>query len=244
VNNNFLIFIHIPKSGGTTLRSIVDRQFSQGEVVLCYAEGEQYEQFLKQLPSMTSRNPKIKCIYGHLYFGMHNYVEKPSTYITMLRNPIEQVISNYYHIKMWSHPLHHEANQMSLDEFCEKYKKYNFQTRLLSGINDFPNLNIAKQNLKKYFSIVGVTEMFCESAFLMKKELNWSNISYQKLNINRHRPIKENLPQNVVNLIEMKSQLDIELYAYAKQLLEERINSLDSESKKQLEIFKRNYNKA
>jgi hypothetical protein len=176
---------------------------------------------------------KIKCLQGHACFGqVHPLFNKSYTYITILRNPIERIISLYCR--------HGGAKNMTLKQFVTD-KNFQFatestQTRYTSAVNP-PNLKKAKENLNKYFTVVGITDMFDESIFLMKKNLSWGKIDYTKKNITSNRPTQEEIPEEVINIIKEKNSLDIKLYNYAKNNLKNQIRALDSKSKQELDKF-------
>src|SRR4030095_15973884 len=122
---------------------------------------------------------------GHLYFGAHAFLSQPCTYLTMLRDPVDRVISHYNYVRHQpSHYLYHEACRMSLRdyvEFCGRQEPNNDQTRLLAGERNVPNfgqcseemLNIAKRNLADHFAVVGLTEEFDRSLIIMKRVFKW-----------------------------------------------------------------------
>ncbi|NGY80954.1 sulfotransferase family 2 domain-containing protein [Bacillus megaterium] len=221
-----LIYLHIPKTGGTTLTQIICNQYKNN-----------YHHYPGDVFSYNERMSLADTLCGHLPFGAHSYIPRPFTYITLLRNPIEQVISWFYF--RYKSP-HYDPFEGDFEKYIgdEQFNSttVNLQTRFLCG-KDEPSLETAKNNLMKYFSIVGVTELFDESIFLMKKELGWRNINYKKQNVNYNRP-QQNFPQSVINKVIKKNEIDIQLYEFAKKMLEERINSLDSKSQHQLSIFK------
>jgi hypothetical protein len=100
---------------------------------------------------------------GHFPFGIHQLLPKPSTYLTVLRDPINRVVSLYYHaLKYSNNPLHERlvAERIGLKEFVSDIackEAHNDQTRRLSGLNpDFGRcsgemLEIAKENLRVHF---------------------------------------------------------------------------------------------
>ena len=115
---------------------------------------------------------------------------------------------------------------MSLKEFAETWVD-NDQTRLLAGKYGAPNsetcsydelLSIAKENLAKYFAVVGITEEFDRSLILMKRILGWRNPFYMRRNVTRARPRKREISQETLRAIEANNKLDLELYRYAKKL--------------------------
>ncbi|TFJ91325.1 sulfotransferase family 2 domain-containing protein [Lentibacillus salicampi] len=214
-NENLLVFMHIPKTGGTTLNTIINNQYDN--IVI----DEHNTMNLKHAE-------KANAYMGHFYFGIHDHISRPCTYITFMRDSIERMISLYYYIKETDfHPNHAEINTMSFNQFinAEKYDFLsNLQTRYFCA-GQTPNLEQAKDVMNKHFSVVGITEMFDESLALMKHRLEWDNIHYQKLNVSQHRPSKNDLPTDTISEIKQKNSLDIALYKYAKERL---INELDA----------------
>src|SRR5690625_6291801 len=98
--------MHIPKTGGTTLSSIIQNQYNKNVVLT-----EHVDMKIKEIEKSNS-------LMGHFYFGIHHEFSKPCTYITMMRDPIELIISLYFYIKKTElHPDHTTVNKMSLDEF-------------------------------------------------------------------------------------------------------------------------------
>ncbi|WP_240452177.1 sulfotransferase family 2 domain-containing protein [Virgibacillus sp. YIM 98842] len=213
--DNLLIFMHIPKTGGTTLSSIIQKQYNRNVV----------------LTGNTDMNvkdiEKSNSLMGHFYFGIHHQFSKPCTYITMMRNPVEQVISLYFYIKETElHPYHNEVNKKSFTEFInsKEYDFSNLQTRYFCG-GSSPDLAQAKETINKHFSVVGIAEMFDDSLSLMKHRLGWNNIEYHKENVNKNRPFKKEIPANYFSNIIQNNTLDLELYKYAKEKL---INEIDA----------------
>ncbi|KXS41809.1 MULTISPECIES: sulfotransferase family 2 domain-containing protein [unclassified Candidatus Frackibacter] len=235
--NKLLIFLHIPKTGGVTLRRIIDKQYSLDEV----HEGSEQG----MINRLKRDEDKLKCIQGHMKFGIHTHCSKPYTYITMLREPIERVISVYYFIRRRpQNKWYDDVKNISLKEFVSKDEFWqnntNIQTFLLAGgerpnkITDLFNLNNlsqAKKNLNKYFSVVGITEMFDESLVLMKQELGWDDISYTRKNVSKNRLAKGEVEKEIIEIIRERNRLDIELYEYVKINLIKRIESLNVKDK-------------
>ncbi|SDC82643.1 MULTISPECIES: sulfotransferase family 2 domain-containing protein [unclassified Candidatus Frackibacter] len=240
--NRLLIFMHMPKTAGTTLGQIFRKQYANQ---VC-GGGAQKDTIGKLSALSDAEINKLKCIWGHIPFGIHNYFKRPYIYITMLRDPVERIISMYYY-------LYHNTkikwiNGLSFKEFLSikslKPKIENLQTRFLSwesriinykrtekNLTSFmldsnqgePNLERAKKNINDYFAIVGITELFDESISLIKRELGWDDIDYTKKNVNSNRPAKDQLPVEIISMIKEKNKLDIELYDYAKKKLEDNL---------------------
>ncbi|SDN60276.1 Sulfotransferase family protein [Paenibacillus sp. yr247] len=252
-----ILFIHIDKTAGQTLTKIIEDQYHISEVyklkkpftletllneiskakaskIGCYFE--HLEAYLNQVPKGDTN---INCIYGHIYFGAHRFLNKPYTYITMLREPIDRVISHYYYLQ----GKNHFKTNTSFEDFISDNLNRNVQTQYISGQftpKDTPDIQKAKENIDKYFSIVGITEMFDESLFLMKKQFGWQDINYSKKNVTVNRPSRDQLSKEIIDLVKRHNELDIELYDYARNMLEQKIHTLDDQSKQELHFFIQN----
>jgi hypothetical protein len=235
--NKVLIFMHIPKTGGLTLRNIIDRQYKKTEILLHSRTAPPKRKLKKRDFS------RIKCVYGHNRFGQHEEIPVPSTYITILRDPVSRVISTYYFIlARKQNRMHHKIKNISLEEFVRSNDPdlmipvSNHQTRYLSG-ESIPDLQKAKENIENHFSLVGITEMFDESIFLMKQELGWKNIFYTKQNVSTNRPKRDQISKDTLEIIKSKNDQDYELYDYAKQLLQDKLDGLNKQSMNQLKSY-------
>ncbi|WP_264740339.1 sulfotransferase family protein [Cytobacillus firmus] len=228
---SLLIFLHIPKTGGTTLSTIISNQ---------YKENEFKKTKLQELQKFTEEDlGRLKCIAGHGYFGVHEYFNRSCSYFTMVRDPVDRVLSNYYFIKRRKdHRDHNKLGNVSLKEFVRDFqdRTFNHQTKRLSGPG-VPSLEAAKENLERHFTIVGVTDEFDESLFLMKKEFNWSDISYEIKNSTENRPSIAEVPKDIINYIKEMNQLDIALYQWVKKKHQKKIQNLSGKLKKELNHF-------
>ncbi|HEY0080868.1 MAG TPA: polyhydroxyalkanoic acid system family protein [Pyrinomonadaceae bacterium] len=246
-----VLFLHIPKAGGQTLGEFVYNQCraeESGEDALLKA-GVAYLTygFLKEpdlsvpahVRSLLQRRD-LRAVIGHFWFGLHEHVARPSNYITLLRNPLERVVSLYYYAKL--------SETMSMEEFVTSppFKEVdNDQTRRIAG--DDPEiggctsetLRKAKENLRKHFAVVGLTERFDETLVLLKRRLGWTRevLSYPR-NVNPHRMPTASLPQAVVDAARRRNELDFELWQYASALMDEAIAAEGEAFRSELERYR------
>ena len=251
-----LIFFHIAKTAGFTLDMIIRRQFPQDSIYSINpgANLNSVDEF-KSLP--TERGAKTRYLHAHLVpFGIHELLPQPPIYITLLRNPVERVISRYFHVlRDPNNPLHHAAKNLSLQDFVTSgvlsADGQNGQTRVISGVRGIDwvtasgplshdILEIAKTNLREHFLLIGISERFDESLILLKRALGWrtKDILYVKQNVGRNRPPIDEIDNDTLKLIERYNELDIELYAWAKQIFEEQICQQDSSFRSELQTFR------
>ncbi|MED4080651.1 sulfotransferase family 2 domain-containing protein [Halalkalibacterium halodurans] len=233
-NLETVLFLHIPKTGGLTLRGIIEDQYAKDERL----------KYPRLQPARFHSLPKrkltsLRCVYGHFGYGIHSTLHQPFTYITILRDPVERVISTYYFVlQNPQNRLHHQVKQMSFEQFVASDLPVvsNHQTRLISG-KPIPHLALAKKHLNQHFSIVGITDMYAQSIFLMSQRFGWKNVQYTKKNKTKHRLKQEDFSQETIATIRKRNELDLALYDYAKDRLQRQLHSLDSVSERELEQF-------
>jgi hypothetical protein len=122
----------------------------------------------------------------------------------------------------------------------------NMQTRLLSGVwtdlgfgeCDEETLTLAKQNLRERFCVVGLTERFDETLLLLKRALGWRNVNYVRHNVTRGRPRRTSVDAETLSVLQASNQLDIQLYAYAKTLLADKIRAQGPSFSRELMAFR------
>jgi len=230
--NETIIFLHIGKTAGSTLRPVLKRQFPRGQAITIRARRRPREETLTdfaQLPVAERVRPRL--IMGHTVFGLHELVPRPSTYITMVRHPVRLAVSQYrYVLRTPGHRHHHQVQGMSLEDYVQSgiaIEMDNSQTRAIAGDVGTPfgectaeMLDTARRNLAEHFSWVGVTERFDESMVLLRRTFGWSDVRYMSANVARRatQPAESDLA-----LIEERNSLDMALYDEACGAFERRI---------------------
>jgi hypothetical protein len=258
VSNQFsTIFVHIPKTAGTTLRAIIESHYPEDQICSIYQGNFIYlgrEDFQK-IPAEEKKKFQIFC--GHFEFGLHSHLPQPCKYITVLRDPVERIISLYHHHLNKNHfrtdknaviiQSQLKSGELSLADFVASgmsLQTDNWQTRFLSG--DLPEfgqctremLENAKANLREHFLVTGITERFDESVLLMQKALSWSPPYYVSKNISSDRSQKEELDPSTLDAIMRYNDLDAELYSFAEELLDEQFDMQGADFKNELADFK------
>jgi len=231
--NPTVIYVHIPKTAGTTFYSILDRNFESAGTYL-YRLTEGTEQ-LTNLPA--DQRDRLQLIRGHLPYGIHRCLSQPVEYITILREPIERTISHYYYVLRNPTHRHYQrvvSEKMGIREYvlgCLIKELDNGQVRLISG-DGFQApfgkcgrelLDQAKHNLQHSFSVVGLTERFDETVLLMARRFGWKKTHYVRQNVTDKRPAREQLDSETLDAVKAINTLDLELYAFAKTLFERAV---------------------
>jgi hypothetical protein len=228
--------MHLHKTGGTTLSKVIDAMYSPDQVFSI--QGKRFRESIEDFKSFPPfRRARFKVVKGHMFFGLHLFIPRPSFYITLLRHPLERIRSLYYWaLERPNVPYHKQVTDrgMSMEQFLESGlapAADNGMVRFLSGcdVDTVPYgrctddlLDVAKQNLSEWFPVFGLTERFDETLILLKRALGW-----EKMPFYLRKNVTEGKPRTNGRAIRSKAaavytRLDLSLYEYAR----ERFNSL------------------
>jgi hypothetical protein len=192
-----------------------------------------YYRLLRWPPRRLAR---LEVIKGHMPFGIHRRLAGPAKYITVLREPVERVISEYYfalHYRL--HPQHKRMQHLSLEDYASTTPHHNLQCKLLAGLpgpRDFlagdcteETLAVAKANLAAHFTLAGLTERFDETLALLKVLFGWKLNHYASFNVTRIRPRKEAVPAATQRLIAERNRFDVAIYEHVVPLFDRALET-------------------
>lgn len=223
-----LIFLHIPKTAGTTLNRIIEWQYSP--VSIFTVDPHRIRATIKRFKTFSEQRRRgFRVVRGHLLFGIHEFLPQGATYTTVLREPVGRLLSSYHFIlRRPLHPLHRKLKRERLavqDLIRLTPQRQNLQCRFISGIGvngvcDERALDIAKENLSRSFRVVGLAERFQESLLLMMASFGWEVPFYENRKVAKTRPP---IDPAVIDAIREHNRYDLELYDFGKKLFEENL---------------------
>lgn len=248
---NPFFFLHIPRTGGTTVDSVLLRAFKDNEVIRVYSKNE----YALHREHTLSELENIKLITGHLLLES---VSPPKIYgipvraFTFLREPVARLYSEYSFLRTWkeNHLFKYlNENKITFSEYLMSkesflfYRGKNFMTRCLSGESfgdeacPHAALEKAKKNLENSFEFFGIQERFLESMLLLGDKIGIQDLLHLRRNA-----IKANKFGSKISLEEKKlalslNEADSKLYAYAFDLFERRIHELGKSFLTRLNTF-------
>ncbi|MGH7506252.1 MAG: hypothetical protein ACRELX_11400, partial [Longimicrobiales bacterium] len=185
---------------------------------------------------------QFRLISGHYVFGLHESIPGGRcAYLTFVRDPVERVISLYYHAKQHAdHAMHtlirDEGVSLAamLDGDLNSLELRNSQTRHLAGLqlDEFlaadpaEVLVQAKRNVDEHFVVAGVMERFEASVVLAAHRLDWGTVHYQRVNVGRVAGDRPEDAPAVRRLIEDANTLDRQLYEHIRGRLDDQLRAL------------------
>jgi len=228
-----LVYLHLPKCGGTTLNRLIEWEYSP---LRTYSIDPSFFRwsYYRLLQWPERRLAGLDVIKGHMPFGIHRRLPRPASYITVLREPVERVISEYYFARHYRlHPQYKRMQNLSLEEYASTTPHHNLQCKLLAGMpgpRDFlagdctdETLETAKANLAAHFSVAGLTERFDETLALLKARFGWKLNAYASFNVTRARPRKEAVPEAAQKIIAERNRYDVAIYRHVAPLFEQAL---------------------
>lgn len=170
-----IIFLHIPRTSGRSIKLWLRDNYPKKKLI--------WDD--KDILSIDKKiNKEVNIAFGHFWYGFHKLCQDNYKYVTIVRNPIERVISTYYVIKNSSPKYDSVWKGLPLKEWVLKNFGFgvdNLQTRMLvarlapkglknwwiPGVNtwltpyiklDDRYYNDAIKHINKDFSFVGMYE--------------------------------------------------------------------------------------
>jgi len=214
--------------------------------VFFFAGPNEYHTLLKDYPREIRHHLKVFTGHIRLDDAVYKSVDEPFLHFTILRNPIDRLVSHYYYILGREDHKQNDAvikGKITLAQYATGEKisaPKNIMTRYLSGSSELDGqaLNEAKNNLKNLFTFFGFQDKFDESLMLLKNASELQNPFYLKKNETKKRKPVQAIPEETLQIIAENNQLDIQLFEYALALYQERMQSLPSSFFRETERFK------
>ncbi len=236
------IFLHVMKTGGTTLQYNIRENFEKGECLFLYSaiwpHLRERKDIEKDIKSLTKEQKnELKIIFGHkTYYGLHKFFPgREVRYITFLREPLDRIISryNFKRTKLAKGNLRRpkkfllmngkilpfgrwwfKQNEVFSENYMTKFFFFYPTYRSKGKIIDDSILKKVKKMLDKFY-FVGITENPAD--FLFIYYLLGVKRFFDNANVSKKNYAKGDY-KKMENLMLSRNKHDLELYDYAKKL--------------------------
>ena len=235
-----ICFIHIPKCGGTSIRSsmkknwlnlLVNQKISLNHIASTKAAdslGKEVLAFREDLLRFYLFDNKAKYVFGHFRCTSEtrNIFQEQWTFVTLIRDPVKRWLSHYFFDKFREKNVDYNKTNLALEEYLHSEEgKRNAQMFLRHYTSFQPGSEVtgdivkeAVDNILK-FDVFGVLEDM--SGFAKRYQAATGvSLKIRKSNKNPKKDYqKREIPPSLMQQIEAYNQHDIEIYNQVKDIL-------------------------
>ena len=220
-----LIFIHLPKTAGTSLRRTIQKNYRSRELFFVYNRNPKFHPMDELWGFDPEDFEKYKIIMGHFPFSRKLFPFEDRRFITLVRDPVQRAVSYYRHVMgrdEW------RGREISLHEYMETSDDIQFQNhqvRLLSGMKRNPitdrHLEKAIENIEKYFLYAGTSERFTHAVDHLYTLLDWKKKKIFRENVSSEKLCLPPCSEDDLDRLKELNQYDIKLHEWVSNRLEQ-----------------------
>lgn len=173
---------------------------------------------------LQDRQHTLGAVAVNLPFGLDQFLDRPVTYFTFLREPVSRCVSYWYfafntrhRTPLWSVLEHYDFDLQRVYAAHAAYELTNDQVRMVSG-SSAPDpgedeLRLAQDTIEEKFHFVGTVEHFDPCLHLLAAELGWRNTSYVRQNVGI-KTDRARLPADAEKRFLEANKWDVRLYEW------------------------------
>lgn len=214
-----LLFVHIPKCGGTTFRSSLFKIFGRDRVLKVWNSKVGSDVSIQEFSKLNINDIlKYPCITGHLHYKKAK--EKLGVNIqqffvcALVRDPVDHVLSYWNYVNTnYKHPFHQKALQMSFQEFVENANQ-NQQCKFISGRSD---ACYAIDTINQEYDLVLPLKYYNQFFEIVCDVFEYNCQGYEIKNQSKKVLVKGDIKESTIALIEKSNSEDKILHEHLVQ---------------------------
>jgi hypothetical protein len=244
-----LLFLHVPKTAGSTLTGVLSNRFAAHDCLALYWGPEQDSADLQ----------RFRYISGHLNLSFLDLLEGPPFVFTFLRDPVERALSAYSYCRTFpldprrprlvygrsprGYELQAEflrlARECSIEEVIDRAPEVareflgNRQARALSRsrpLGSEVSLEEALEGLERC-DFVGLSERVDESVQLLTRRLGWQALgAVPKANLSPVRLGRDQVSPEGMDALRDLAAVDREIYDRGREIYERQLADWSTEA--------------
>lgn len=213
------IFIHIPKTGGTSITAAMNNALTLGDL----GEGE-LDHFYRHIDYNTKKSNSAD-IFEPGNFDRY----KSAGIFMMLRDPVDRLLSEYHFLRMRPEFFSLLSRQpTSFMDYCRLGETQNYCIKFLLGYRIYAPEPVTEEHLKKVTKAidvlpiyVGIYEEFEKSLHYFSENLGvkWPSEMFRK-RVSPSRPALGTLPKDEYDEVLKLNALDASLYQHCRASFE------------------------
>ncbi len=244
------IFLHIPRTGGTTLNTVFFANYAKDEILSIYSR----EDFAGAGRALEERGDSLRLVQGHF---LHDELvegllrERKARLFTFVRHPVERLVSEYLFLKSWPHSQMYAvlrdgnisfADYIRMETAAFRFRTKNLMTRIFSrapfeGVEPPPEVEALALERARAYAFVGIMERFDASLLLLGDMLGISALFYERQN-SVAPALKASVTEEDKALAAGYNAADMRLYLALRKDFEERLAGLPGDFLRRLEKFR------
>jgi hypothetical protein len=262
-----LIHLHIAKTGGTSLSSMIKHGFRTAEVREAATHQIGTPGAMRQAPLevcerqlIASGLSGVRYVSGHLPMGVHRVFTGPAKYIATIRHPVERIISYFFFQAEDEGYYRKDGRPLSFEEYVEgrsDVQLHDYQVRVLSGSSELDveipgreqvnprvhvtrhHLDQAKKNIEELFLAVAPLEQLTELGLLIRLIYGWPmrRLQTEYKNSTKTRPRLNKISTRLIRTIEECNGHDLELYEWVRRRFAEQRKLFEPELSRDHRIY-------